>query len=151
VLAFQRRAGIPESTLIGAQELTPPTRANVVAGGRVTMLAGVLILGFGPSFSLAFDADMIYGDERRPLRLRRRRDAAEDADVAEAAGDPEEVDVEVGDPNGTDWRIRRRAMDASGEPVFEQDDETGPAHALDPTPDAGDEQPRRAWRRARPA
>ena len=135
VIALQRRAQIPESTWIQAEELNSPTRATAVSGGKMRVLVGVLLLGFGASFSLAFVADMVYGENRSLLRRRRDVDETHDIDVAESMNTdwgsrrPSEVagrhalmeaedletdeatDTEPDDPNGTlpEWRPKRPA------------------------------------------
>jgi len=85
VQALQRRANIPESTWIEAEELSTPARASVVSGGKVQVLAGALLLGVGASLSLAFAADMVYGENRRPLRRRGGDDSDEDGSDVDVA------------------------------------------------------------------
>lgn len=66
--ALQQRAGVAENIWIEARELSTPTQASSLSGSKVRVLGGVFFLGFGASLALAFVADALYGDNRRPLR-----------------------------------------------------------------------------------
>jgi capsular polysaccharide biosynthesis protein len=144
--AFQRRLNIPESTLIKADELTPASRPSTVSGGKVRVLAGVLIVGFGASFSLAFAADLLYGDNRRPLRRRRHHDDSVD---------------DQGETPGADWPRRRQARAGAQDVVADSTDPSDDtASSVDGTGEADEDDAdaevevgpqRHRWRRQRSA
>lgn len=71
--AMQEQAGISESTWIRAEVLTVPDEATTLTGSKTRVLLMVLVAGMLVSVTLAYLADLLYGD-RRFIRGRRRKD-----------------------------------------------------------------------------
>jgi hypothetical protein len=86
---IQRRAGIAETTWIRAEILTAPNEASQLSGSRIRVLAVVFLLGAAVTYTLAFVADLVYGDRKfiRGRRQRRRDARRGDRDDPDNRGD----------------------------------------------------------------
>jgi hypothetical protein len=74
---IQEQAGIAESTWIRAEVLTVPDEATTLTGSKSRVLLMVFALGGLATVTLAYLADLAYGD-RRFLRGRRSRKDSDD-------------------------------------------------------------------------